>query len=194
MTARGYVVFGVVGLLALLGCQKTKSVKESPTPGKEQKMTKLTVESAAFAAGEAIPKKYAYRGEGDNVSPPLTWAGAPEGTRSFALVCDDPDAPSPRNPRENPWVHWVVYNIPPDRTALEEGDAGGVQGKSDFKERGWGGPMPPPGSGTHRYFFKVYALDTKLALGEGATKAELLKAMEGHILGQGEIHGTYTRQ
>jgi hypothetical protein len=187
------VVGGVC--LALLGCQKTKSVKESPTPGKEQKNTKLTVESAAFEAGKAIPKKHAYKGEGENTSPPLSWSGAPQGTKSFALICDDPDAPSPRNPRENPWVHWVIFNIPADRTTLDEGSAGdGVEGKNDFKEHGWGGPMPPPGSGTHRYFFKVYALDTKLALGKDATKAELLKAMEGHILGQGELHGTYVRE
>ena len=155
----------------------------------------LIVKSSAFDTGQPIPRKHAYTGEGDNISPPLSWSGAPEGTQSYALICDDPDAPSPKRPRPNPWVHWVVYNLPPDKTALGERDeGGGVSGRSDFGQTGWGGPMPPPGSGTHRYFFKVYALDAKLGLKAGATKDELLAAMEGHILAQGETYGTYERR
>ena len=155
----------------------------------------MTITSPAFDSGKPIPKKHAYKGEGENVSPPLRWSGAPEETKSFALICDDPDAPSPKNPREDPWVHWVVYNIPADRTSLDEGSAGGgVEGKSDFKETGWGGPMPPPKSGIHRYFFQVYALDSELSLPVGATKDQLLAAMKGHILAEGKTHGTYVRE
>ncbi|MHC4917883.1 MAG: YbhB/YbcL family Raf kinase inhibitor-like protein [Planctomycetota bacterium] len=177
-------------------CEKTKAVKETPAGGSKQKAAaKLTVSSSAFEAGKPIPKKHAYKEEGENISPALSWSGAPSGTKSFAVICDDPDAPSPKKPRPNPWVHWVVYNIPPDRSSLAEGETGdGTVGKNDFKETGWGGPMPPPGSGTHRYFFKVYALDTALDLAAETTKEQLIKAMEGHILAQGQVFGTYVRE
>jgi Raf kinase inhibitor-like YbhB/YbcL family protein len=194
---------------ALMGCKQTKEVKQDrpiasevkqqevkqdKRVSKERAMT-LTVKSTAFEAEHPIPKKHAYKGEGENISPPLSWSEAPAGTTSFALICDDPDAPSPKRPRENPWIHWVVYNIPADRMALAEGDTGGgLTGTTDFNETTWGGPMPPPGSGTHRYFFKVYALDVRLDLEAGATKADLLRAMEGHILAQGQVFGTYTRK
>ncbi len=154
---------------------------------------KLEVTSSAFQNGQRIPKKYAYRGEGENVSPPLAWSGAPEGTKSFVLICEDPDAPSPKRPAPKPWVHWVLFNIPPTVTKFEEGKAAGTPGRNDFKETSWGGPLPPPGSGTHRYFFRVFALDTTLNLPEGATKDEVLKAAEGHILAKGELYGTYER-
>ena len=154
----------------------------------------LTVESSAFDEGAPIPKKHAYKGEGQNISPPLQWSGAPGGTQSYVLICDDPDAPSPKNPRPNPWVHWVVYNIPGSCTSLGEGDnGGGTEGRTDFGETAWGGPMPPPGSGTHRYFFKVYALDTTLSLNPGANKDEVLAAANGHVLDNGELFGTYHR-
>jgi Raf kinase inhibitor-like YbhB/YbcL family protein len=154
----------------------------------------ITVNSSAFDAGAPIPKKYAFTGEGDNVSPQLSWTGAPAGVKTFALTVDDPDAPSPLRPRPNPWVHWVLWNIPGDKTSLDDGESGGgVSGTSDFGQTGWGGPMPPPGSGTHRYFFKVYALDTSLNLPSSATKTDLLAAMEGHILAEGSMHGTYQR-
>lgn len=155
----------------------------------------LHLTSPAFEAGGPIPRKHAYRGEGENLSPPLIWTGAPDATVSFALIVDDPDAPSPSRPRPNPWVHWVVWNIPGDRAALPPGEAGGgVVGTSDFGESAWGGPMPPPGSGRHRYFFKLYALDTALGLRPGATKADLLDAMQGHVLAEGSLHGTYERR
>jgi Raf kinase inhibitor-like YbhB/YbcL family protein len=147
---------------------------------------KLT--STAFKAGDAIPRKYS--GEGEDVSPPLAWTGAPEGTKEFALLCDDPDAPTPK-----PWVHWVVYKIPAGTSSLAEGSPGGaLEGRTDFGRTGYGGPMPPAGHGTHRYHFRIYALDAALALEAGATKEELLAAMKGHVLAEGELVGTYKRR
>jgi hypothetical protein len=155
----------------------------------------LTVTSPAFESGQPIPRKHAHEQEGDNVSPPLRWSGAPPETKSFAIIADDPDAPSPSNPRPDPWVHWVLWNVPGDCTELREGNSGGGQsGTNDFNKTGYGGPLPPPTSGKHRYFFKVYALDTTLDLSQSATKANLLDAMEGHILAQGETHGIYERR
>lgn len=168
--------------------------------------------SDAFRDGQPIPRKHAYKGEGENVSPPLAWSGAPPGTKSFALICDDPDAPSREAPRkEGPWVHWVVYNIPADATSLPAGASGRpaegsaqagaakgwAEGTTDFGgEPVYGGPMPPPGSGTHRYFFKLYALDATLSLKSGAakTKKELLGAMQEHILAETKLMGTYERK
>ena len=153
----------------------------------------LKVTGLAFQQGQRIPKKYAYRGEGDNVSPPISWSGAPQGTKSFVVLCEDPDAPSPKHPRPKPWVHWVLFNIPASTTSIPEGQTAGTPGKNDFGDLAYGGPLPPPGSGTHRYFFKVYALDTTLSLAKGATRDEVLRAMQGHILAQGEVYGTYER-
>jgi Raf kinase inhibitor-like YbhB/YbcL family protein len=148
--------------------------------------------STAFREGAAIPKKHS--GEGVDVSPPLEWQGAPPGTESFSLICDDPDAPS------GTWTHWVLYNLPRDTTALEESVAkeerlsnGALQGKNSWPKNniGYQGPMPP--SGKHRYFFKIYALDNVLDLAAGANKAQLEKAMKGHVLAHGELMGTYER-
>src|SRR5262249_28921614 len=139
--------------------------------------------------GEAIPKQYSY--EDKNLSPALHWSDPPAGTRSIALICDDPDAP-----RKEPWVHWVVLNLPPDTRDLPEGasgknlPSGGKEGKNDYKEPGYGGPNPPSGK-PHRYHFKVYALDTTLNLDAGATKADVEKAMKGHVLAEGQLMGTY---
>lgn len=151
---------------------------------------KIELSSPVFKHGAAIPG--AYTCDGDDMSPALSWKGAPPGVKSFALICDDPDAPA------RTWVHWVIYNIPPGKSSLPEnmpaskslGD-GSLQGTNDFRNTGYGGPCPP--GGTHRYFFKIYALDTMLPIGPGATKAALLKAMEGHVIGQGELMGTYSR-
>ena len=147
--------------------------------------------SPVFVAGEAIPLKYTC--DGDDVSPPLAWSDPPAGTQSFALICDDPDAPV------GTWVHWVLYDLPADARELPEAvpsDAelpdGGRQGNNSWPRIGYGGPCPP--SGSHRYFFKLYALDTVLGLDAGATKKELLLAMEGHVLAQVELMGTYSRQ
>lgn len=149
----------------------------------------LTLTSNAFSVGQSIPSKYSCVGR--NISPDLTWSGAPEHTKSYALIVDDPDAPM------GTWVHWVAYNISPTMTSLPE-DAGTalpvgsiVQGNNSSGSAKYSGPCPP--SGTHRYFFKLYALDATLALPAGTTKADLLKAMDGHILAQGELMGTFSK-
>lgn len=148
----------------------------------------MILSSTAFAPGAAIPRKHT--GEGEDVSPPLSWEEVPEATREFALICDDPDAPMPQ-----PWVHWVLYKLPSGRTGLAEGDNGGaVEGKTSWGQAGYRGPMPPPGHGVHRYHFRLYALDQQLALEPGASKEQLLTAMEGHILAEAELIGTYERK
>jgi Raf kinase inhibitor-like YbhB/YbcL family protein len=151
----------------------------------------FTVTSTAFAEGQPIPQPYT--GDGKDVSPPLQWSGVPAGTKSLALVCEDPDAP------RGLWVHWVLYNLPPTATGLPEGvppqpelTSGARQGKNDWGKIGYGGPAPPRGK-PHRYFFKVHALDTLLDLPAGATRAELLQAMQGHVLAEGQLLGTYSR-
>ena len=151
----------------------------------------LQISSAAFSAGETIPKKFTC--DGPDVSPNLTWTDSPPKTQSFALIMDDPDAPV------GTWVHWVLYDLPADARELSEGIAkqeqlsnGARQGRNDFGKIGYGGPCPPPGK-PHRYFFKLYALDAKLNLKSGATKAEVERAMKGHILAQAELIGKYGR-
>lgn len=151
----------------------------------------LAVISAAFIMGAAIPHRYS--GGGENVSPPLEWGPVPEGTRSIAVLCDDPDAPA------GDWVHWVLFNLPPDTRKLEQGvpaasrlSSGAVQGLNDYNRSGYAGPWPPPGR-PHRYVFKVFALDTMLDLDARARKADLLRAMEGHILARGQLVGAFGR-
>jgi hypothetical protein len=151
----------------------------------------IKITSSAFQDDGLIPAKYTC--DGADVSPPLQWDTVPEGTQSIAVICDDPDAPM------GTWVHWVLFNLPAETKQLAEKvpadktlPSGAKQGTSDFRRIGYGGPCPP--SGTHRYFFKIYALDTELALPAGATKRELLKAMEGHIIGQGQLIGKYKRR
>jgi hypothetical protein len=148
--------------------------------------------TTAFSSGGTIPKNYTC--DGPDLSPPLTWKDPPAGTQSFALIADDPDAPS------GTWVHWVIYNLPSTAKELPEGvqkaeklPDGATQGRNDFRKIGYGGPCPPPGK-PHRYFFKLYALDTKLSLKPGATKAEVESAIKGHTLAQTEIMGKYGRQ
>src|SRR3989339_549945 len=149
----------------------------------EAKIKKIMVKSTAFKNGGIIPKKYTCSGE--NISPPLSWSSVPDGTMSLALICDDPDAPG------GTFVHWVIFNIPPDvqeleggiETGTEELEDGTIQGTNDFGEIGYGGPCPP--SGTHRYYFKLYALDTQLDLDSESGKPELISAMKGHILAKG---------
>ncbi|MFN6470261.1 MAG: YbhB/YbcL family Raf kinase inhibitor-like protein [Nostoc sp. SerVER01] len=156
---------------------------------KEVKTMKL--ESSAFNANELIPAKYTC--DGKDISPPLLWDKIPTETQSIALIVDDPDAPG------RTFVHWVIYDIPNTICQLPENipsvktlPNGGVQGKNDFGKFGYGGPCPP--SGIHRYFFKVYALDKSLGLAEGATKNQILAAMEGHVLATAELIGRYKRQ
>jgi hypothetical protein len=150
----------------------------------------MELTSSAFSEGAMIPGKYTC--DGADVSPPLNWGVPPAGTKSLALVCDDPDAPV------GTWVHWVYYDIPagteglPENVATDEHPAqGGTQGINDFRKIGYGGPCPP--GGTHRYYFKIYALDTLLNLSSGATKEQVLKAMENHIIGQAQLMGKYRR-
>jgi hypothetical protein len=151
----------------------------------------LQITSTAFSPGETVPKKFTC--DGPDVSPGLSWSDPPAGTQSLALIADDPDAPV------GTWVHWVLYDLPPGVRSLDEGvpkqdqlPSGARQGRNDFGKIGYGGPCPPPGK-PHRYFFKLYALDAKLNLKSGATKADLERAMKGHILAQGELIGRYGR-
>ena len=151
----------------------------------------LKLTSTAFQPGGTIPKKFTC--DGPDVSPALAWSDAPTGTKSFALIMDDPDAPV------GTWVHWVLYDVPAETHELAENVAkqeelpnGARQGRNDFRRIGYGGPCPPPGP-AHRYFFKLYALDQKLGLKAGATKADVEKAMKGHVLAQGELMGRYGR-
>jgi len=157
---------------------------------------KLT--SSAFQPNEAIPAKFTC--EGEDVSPALAWEAAPAGTKSFALVCDDPDAQSVAG---KVWVHWLIWNIPPTASALPEGVAktaavlavgGARQGINDFRKTGYGGPCPPPHHGLHHYHFKLYALDTVLSLAPKATKAQLEAAIKGHVLDEAKVVGTYERK
>jgi Raf kinase inhibitor-like YbhB/YbcL family protein len=153
----------------------------------------FTISSAAFASNGSIPSKYTC--DGADTSPPLEWSGAPNGTRSLALIVDDPDAPDPAKP-QRVYVHWVLLNIPATTSKLSENAAktglpqGGVQGSNDWGKKTYGGPCPP--IGRHRYFFKLYALDTALEL-KNPNKPLLEAAMKGHILGQAELIGTYSK-
>jgi Raf kinase inhibitor-like YbhB/YbcL family protein len=154
----------------------------------------LQLTSTAFKQGGAIPARYTC--EGDDSSPPLAWAGAPAGTKSFALVVDDPDAPDPAKP-QRVWVHWVVYNLPVNVTGLAENASrqglpkGAALGKNDFGKSVYGGPCPP--IGRHRYFFKLYALDTELTGLSSPNKADLTRAIQGHVLANAELMGTYQK-
>ena len=154
----------------------------------------LTISSPAFQPSQLIPRELTC--EGADRSPVLDWSGAPEGTRSFALIVDDPDAPDPQAPQRT-WVHWVVVDLPAVSTGLRENASrdgmprGAREGKNDWDEKGWRGPCPPVGR--HRYFFKLYALDTVLPDLREPTKAELERAMAGHVLAQAEVMGTYEK-
>jgi Raf kinase inhibitor-like YbhB/YbcL family protein len=153
----------------------------------------FTISSTAFAPNGPIPSRYTC--EGADTSPPLEWSGTPKGTRSFALIVDDPDAPDPAKPQKV-YVHWVVFNIPPTTSKLAEGAAkgglpqGAAQGSNDWGKQTYGGPCPP--IGRHRYFFKLYALDTELEL-KSPNKAQLESALRGHILAQAQVVGTYQK-
>jgi Raf kinase inhibitor-like YbhB/YbcL family protein len=149
----------------------------------------IQVSSPAFEPGGAIPEKYT--GEGRDVSPPLIWEGLPEGTKEIALICDDAHAPTPK-----PWVHWVVYKIPASVAGFREGSTqgGALEGNNDFGTLSYSGPMPPKGHGIHHYHFKVYALDAELEVAAGLAKDQLLEAMEGHVLDEGELLGTDERK
>jgi Raf kinase inhibitor-like YbhB/YbcL family protein len=182
-----YLLLCVAVVLLLSSCSSTSA--STPTP--EANMS-LDLKSDAFVNGQSIPAKYSCVGR--NISPALTWSDPPAGTQSFALIVDDPDAPA------GTWVHWVLFNIPADRRSLAEDlpvtgknvDPGAIYfGRNSSGNTRYDGPCPP--SGTHRYFFKLYALDAPVNLLPGATKEELLDAMKGHILAQGELMGTFSK-
>jgi len=177
--------------LSALGCfgQPQKVEPAAPTPMQSAK-PQIQLTSSGFKNGQAIPRQYTC--DGIDISPPFEWTGVPRSAKTIALIADDPDAPS------GTFVHWVLYNLPAANIGLVENlpptedlKGGGLQGKNGFEKIGYGGPCPP--SGTHRYFFKIYALDAELPLKGGATKAEVEKAIQGHIVAQGQLMGTYRR-
>jgi Raf kinase inhibitor-like YbhB/YbcL family protein len=182
----------LIASLLLLSCRNETS-SNNVQPSNQAvggKKMEIKVTSKAFQEGGMIPPQYTCSGA--NISPPLTWESIPESTKSLALIVDDPDAPG------KTWVHWVAFNLPVSVKGLSENvpaqesiNGGGKQGTNDFKKVGYGGPCPP--SGTHRYYFKLYALDTELTLDSSATKDQLLKAMEGHLLGEGQLMGRYQK-
>jgi Raf kinase inhibitor-like YbhB/YbcL family protein len=167
----------------------------SPVDAQESITMTLTLTSPAFTAGGAIPSRLTC--EGSDTSPPLAWTGVPAGTRSFALVVDDPDAPDPAAPKTT-WVHWVLYNIPANATALAEDAArkglppGTRAGTNDWQRTAYGGPCPP--IGRHRYYHKLYALNLELPELGAIGKAALERAMRGHVLAEAELIGTYQKQ
>lgn len=183
---RRHLLLVVVGTLAVV------------LAGEAQAPQSLIVTSPAIKAGETIPRDYT--ADGRNISPPLQWSGAPASTREFAVICDDPDVPMPQ-----PFVHWVIYKIPGTATGLPENIpidpatpmpaeiAGAVQGTSGFRRPIYRGPAPPPGK-PHHYHFRVYAIDAVLDLKPGLTKRELLEAIQGHIVGEGELVAIYERK
>ena len=179
----------VVAVFAFIACATQAQPSKPPTSSRTMK---LTLTTTAFQNGGAIPAKHT--GDGADVSPSLSWADAPAGTKTFALICDDPDAPI------GTWVHWVLWNLPASTTNLPEGveknhalPAGTQQGKNDFGNTSYGGPAPPRGK-PHRYFFKLHALDTELDPEPGSKKKAVVKTMEGHVLAESEWMGTYQRK
>ncbi len=148
-------------------------------------MAELSLTSESFQHSDRIPERHAL--EGENLSPPLSWSGLPDQTQSIAVICEDPDAPS------GTFVHWVGWGIDPEAGRLGEGESAPREGRNDFGKTGYDGPSPPPGHGKHRYYFRVYALDTEPGLEPGASKEELEAAIKGHVLAAGELMGTYER-
>ncbi len=198
----------MLSVLLVCGCappeygnSKNPETQLNRTEQNPQRQTmKLT--SRAFENGVRLDAVYTV--EGQDISPPLAWSAPPAGTKSFAIICDDPDAPSARHPGPEPWVHWVIFNIPGEMSEIppkvgqdrEPGEISGArQGRNSWPENniGYRGPAPPHGSGPHRYVFRLYALDLVLSLPAGATKAQLLTAMERHILAEGQLIGIYER-
>ena len=190
----------------LTGCEseakepRSGSATRSAADPKGGKPMTIKVTSKAFADEERIPVKYT--GEGKDVSPPLEWSGAPEETKEFALICDDPDAPT-----EEPWVHWVIYRIPAEATGLPEAlpqmsrlKPGQIlQGKNSWSAPnkptfGYKGPYPPTGHGTHHYHFTLYALDSKIVAEPGESKKQILEEIKGHVLATGRLTGVFSRE
>ncbi len=183
--------FAVLTLL-FVGCasRPQPAVQQTGADKPKENEMEIKLTSTAFKEGQPIPATYTCKGV--NVSPPMEWSGVPKTAKTVAIIADDPDAPA------GTWVHWVLYNLPADNIGLVENlpatenlKTGGFQGENSSGKIGYDGPCPP--SGTHRYFFEIYALDAELPLKAGATKAEVEKAMSGHIVAQGQLMGTYRR-
>jgi Raf kinase inhibitor-like YbhB/YbcL family protein len=173
----------------IYGCGSRDESDSTKTDGN---VMNIKITSSAFQDSSVIPLKYAC--EGDNISPPLSWTGIPNGTKSLAIICDDPDAPM------GIWTHWIIYNIPPDKTNFDESihtdvklADGSIQGANDFGDIGYSGPCPPAGY-PHRYYFTIYALDVMLSLKDKATRSDIDDAIQNHILGKGQLIGTFSRK
>src|SRR5437667_4736802 len=186
-SARAALMLMIPAIALMTGCAEQKP-SNSSEPDIPKGVPTMQLTSTAFKEGEAIPASHG--NEDQNLSPPLKWSDVPPNVKSFALICDDPDAP------RGIWVHWVLFNIPADTRELKSAPGGkvdvqgAIQGKNDFKKLGYGGPAPP--SGTHRYYFKLYALDKMLDLKEGATKDDVVKAMNDHIVAHGQLMGKFS--
>lgn len=185
---RHALVVCIILLLPVVSCGDSASASAQ---GKDPAHSSFHLESTAFKEGAFIPTRFSCQGE--NVSPPLAWTGPPSGARSFALIVEDPDAPA------GTWTHWVAYNLPAQSRAMtanmpKQGELanGGLQGTSSFGSVGYGGPCPPPGK-AHRYFFRLYALDTLLDLKAGATRSEVQAAMKSHVVGEAQLMGRFKR-
>lgn len=191
--------FLLMATVGLWGCKPAAEKTPAAGPAEVSDPGGMRLAGPAFAHNEPIPRKYTV--DGDDVSPLLTWSNVPSAAKELALICDDPDAPDPENPRKDPWVHWVIYKIPVTAAGLPEAipqelrpgePAGAVQGQNSWDPPvniGYRGPSPP--IGRHRYFFKLYALSEELTVEPGLDKRALLSAMEGKILAQAQLVGTY---
>jgi Raf kinase inhibitor-like YbhB/YbcL family protein len=180
-----YLLFLSTFFILLSGCAFNNGERGmDPVPSLQTNFKFMKISSSAFGHNEAVPKKYTC--DGSNINPPLTIADVPADAKSLALIVDDPDAPA------GTWIHWTIWNINPGLTEIAENSVpAGVEGYTSFGKPGYGGPCPP--SGTHRYFFKLYALDTLLDLSPRADAKQLEQTMQGHILNQAELIGTYKR-
>jgi Raf kinase inhibitor-like YbhB/YbcL family protein len=181
---------GLLLAAVLAGCAAGANEVEEEAMGLEDLPMPIIMTSSAFKDGSTIPRKFTC--DGTDISPPLAWSGLPAGAQSLALIVDDPDAPG------GDWVHWIVYDLPASAGGLMEDvgqsgaePGGGVQGNNSWRRSDYGGPCPP--SGTHRYFFSLYALDTRLNLDPGSTRLQVEQVMEGHVMGQGQLMGRYSR-
>lgn len=191
-----YALLGLAWILVFAAAAwgfHTTSVSRETSADIFMATSTLVLKSPVFENGASIPSRFTC--DGENMSPPISWSGVPDGTKSLALIADDPDVPKILKP-DGVFDHWVLFNIPPETTEVTTGGTAGVSGGNGAGKNQYTGPCPPPQyePSEHRYFFRLYALDTMLALPEGASKEEVLAAMQGHIIAQAELMGRYKRQ